>query len=190
MEDNVPTSAGLSSFNLLDENTFFDVLALEPGMTLLDFACGVGNYALAASPYIGDTGVIHALDPWGEGIETLEVRIAIGGITNIKPGVADAKIPLPIPDQSVDVCLMATVVHILHSENTFARTMVEVQRVLKDQGTIAIVEFEKKDPPPGPPYVMRLAQEELAELLRSFGFTCTKSRCIGPHNYLSIFSAH
>jgi glutamine cyclotransferase len=43
VDDTVPTSAGLSSFNLLDEDKFFTGLALKPGMTLLDFGCGVGN---------------------------------------------------------------------------------------------------------------------------------------------------
>ncbi len=55
-EEGVPTSAGLSSFNLLNEQKFFNALALKPGMTLLDFGCGLGNYSIAASPYFNQVG--------------------------------------------------------------------------------------------------------------------------------------
>jgi cyclopropane fatty-acyl-phospholipid synthase-like methyltransferase len=43
-EEDIPTAAGLSSFNLLDERKFFDALGLFPGMTMLDLGCGLGNY--------------------------------------------------------------------------------------------------------------------------------------------------
>ncbi|HHO47426.1 MAG TPA: methyltransferase domain-containing protein [Desulfobacteraceae bacterium] len=83
MEEQVPTSAGLSSFNLLDEKKFFSALAPEQGMIVLDLGCGVGNYAIALAPHVGNAGHVYALDLWEEGIETLEVRASIGRHANI-----------------------------------------------------------------------------------------------------------
>lgn len=188
MEDNIPTAAGLSSFNLLDEKKFFSCLDIKQGMTMLDFACGLGNYAIASAPYLGVKGILHAVDLWEEGIETLNVRTALAKVKNIRTRVADAAEPLPFEAHCIDICLMATVVHILIHEGKFAKIMSELQRVLKPLGTIAIVEFEKIDIPPGPPLSRRLAPEELAQQLLPYGFTCSKSVSVGQFNYLSLFS--
>ncbi|MCL7487369.1 MAG: class I SAM-dependent methyltransferase [Desulfobulbaceae bacterium] len=115
-DENVPTSAGLSSFNLLDERKFFTALGLNNGMTLLDFGCGAGNYAVAAAPHIGDSGRIYAVDLWEEGVETLEVRAAMARLENIQTWVCGADQELQLGDHTVDLCLMATVIHILVQE--------------------------------------------------------------------------
>ena len=188
VDENVPTSAGLSSFNLLDEQKLFTALTLKTGMTLLDFGCGVGNYAMAASPYVGSNGQISAVDLWEEGIETLEVRAAIARLENIQAKVCGAGQKLPIRDQAVDLCLMATVAHILVRERLIRDAMREIKRVLKPGGMVAVVEFHKKDGPPGPPLSWRLSPKELEGVLVVSGFEATETLEIGPHNYLSLFN--
>lgn len=187
MVDNIPTSAGLSSYNLLDEKKFLSTLSLKGGMKLLDLACGVGNYTVAASQYIGDKVFICAMDLWEEGIETLMVRSNIGKLSNIHPLVADASYSLPFQRNSFDFCLMATFIHILHHEGTFKRVLQEVKHVLKSGGTLAVVEFHKIESPPGPPLSWRLSPEQLDTLLSSSGYICTNNVDISPYNYLSIF---
>ena len=187
-EEDIPTSAGLSSFNLLDERKLFAALGLKSGMTMLDLGCGVGNYAVAASPHVGGQGVIHALDLWEEGVETLAVRAEIGHLTNIRPGVANVGGPLPLAAQSIDLCLMATVIHILAQEGVAQITLTEVRRVLKRGGSLAVVEFHKVDGPPGPPRSWRLTPSKLELLLAPFGFCRTTCVDVGPANYLSLFT--
>ena len=187
-EEDIPTSAGLSSFNLLDERKLFAALGLFPGMTMLDLGCGLGNYAVAASPYVGGQGIIHALDLWAEGIETLAVRAKIGGLANIRAGVANAGGSLPLAERSVDLCLMATVIHILVREAIVRKTLAEVRRVLKPEGTLAVVEFHKVDGSPGPPRAWRLAPSELELLLAPYGFRSIACVDVGPANYLSLFT--
>jgi ubiquinone/menaquinone biosynthesis C-methylase UbiE len=187
-EEDIPTAAGLSSFNLLDDRKLFAALKLCPGMTILDLGCGLGNYAVAASPLVGDQGIVHALDAWEEGIEALEARARIGGLTNIRAGVANAGGPLPLAERSIDLCLMATVIHILAQEAALQKTLAEVRRVLKPEGTVAVVEFHKVDGPPGPPRSWRLAPAELERLLAPFGFRGTACVDVGPANYLSLFT--
>lgn len=187
-EEDIPTSAGLSSFNLLAERKLFDALGLFPGMTMLDLGCGLGNYAVAASPYVGGQGIIHALDLWAEGIETLAVRAEIGRLANIRAGVADARGSLPLAGRSVDLCLMATVIHILVREAVVGKTLAEVRRVLKPEGTLAVVEFHKVDGSPGPPRAWRLAPSELELHLAPYGFRSMACVDVGPANYLSLFT--
>jgi ubiquinone/menaquinone biosynthesis C-methylase UbiE len=189
MEDeDLPTSAGLSSFNLLDERKLFAALGLVPGMTMLDLGCGLGNYAVAASPHVGERGIIHALDPWAEGIETLTVRAEIGRLANIRPGVAGAGEALPLADRTVDLALLATVVHILAQEAVLDKALAEVRRVLQPDGVLAVIEFHKVDSPPGPPLAWRLSPSELEQALAPSGFRLTACVDVGPINYLSLFA--
>ena len=188
MEENVPTSAGLSSYNLLDEQKLFSALSLDPGMHLLDFGCGVGNYTIAAAPYVGTNGRVCAVDLWEEGVETLELRAAMAHLDNIRAVVQGAGNRLPYKENYFDLCLMATVVHILVQEQLIKTALHEVKRVLKPDGRVAVVEFYKKEGPPGPPLSWRLSPEELQHKIADSGFRLTKTVEVGPHNYLSLFN--
>ena len=186
-DEDVPTSAGLSSFNLLDEKTFFAELDLKQGMVMFDLACGVGNYAVASSPYIGETGSIVAMDLWHEGIETLAVRNGINRLSNIIPIVADACSGLPVKKGSFGCCLMATIAHILSQEKKLQKVLSEVRDILCPEGILAVVEFRKIEGPPGPPLAWRLSPEELELVVSSCGYHLIKNSEIGPYNYLSLF---
>lgn len=187
-KEDIPASAGRSSFNLLDERKLFAALDLVPGMAILDLGCGLGNYAVAASRYVGGQGIVHALDLWEEGIRTLAERAETGRLANIRARVANAAGPLPLAEQSIDLCLMATVVHILVREAVIQKTLEEVRRVLKPEGIVAVVEFDKVDGPPGPPRSSRIAPSELDLLLAPCGFHCTACADVGATNYLSLFT--
>jgi ubiquinone/menaquinone biosynthesis C-methylase UbiE len=106
-----PVGAGKSSFDLIDTREFFSELNLQAGITFLDVACGRGSYSLAASEYIGPTGRILAVDLWKEGVEDLRRAVSAGKILNIETRMADVSLKIPIEDRSVDVCLLATVLH-------------------------------------------------------------------------------
>ena len=107
---------------------------------------------------------------------------------NIQAKVCISGSELQISDQAVDLCLMATVVHILVHEQLYRDTMREIKRVLKPGGSIAVVEFHKIDGPPGPPLSWRHSPVELEKLFISSGFKLMKTEEVGPYNYLSLFS--
>lgn len=186
-DDNVPTSAGLTSFNLLDESKLFANLSLQQGMHVLDFGCGVGNYAIATAPYLGEKGYIYAVDPWDEGIETLEIRSAMVGLKTIQALMCAAGDILPIEDQAIDLCLLATVAHVLVRDNLLQGAIGEIKRTLKLGGKIAVVEFYKQEGPPGPPIDWRLSPDELTEIMAPLEFELIKTSEVGPYNYLSLF---
>lgn len=184
---NIPESAGLSSFNLLDQTAFFQALDIRPGMTVLDLGCGLGNYAIDLCPLVGTDGFIHAFDLWEEGIEILNARALHARFNNIRANVVDVTGNIPVEDRSVDLSLMATIIHILIHEKSADNILTEVRRVLKPEGVVAIVEFKKMNGPPGPPLSMRLSPPELDEFLASHALRMIKCMDIGPYNYLSFF---
>ena len=108
-------------------------------------------------------------------------------IRNIHPRVADVSRHIAIEKESVDVCLMAMVLHDLFRDGTGEGTLREVQRVLKPMGILALVEFKKIEGPPGPPIDVRISPEQLEAILTPYGFRFKKTTDIGIVRYLSIF---
>jgi ubiquinone/menaquinone biosynthesis C-methylase UbiE len=183
-----PVAAGKSSFDLVEPQKVFAALCLTPEAVLLDVACGSGNYTLAAAGYIGPRGAIHAVDLWAGGIAQLREEAARRHLTQIHAYVADVSHLIPLRDASVDVALMATVLHDLVEVGTAEGALREVARVLKSGGRLVLVEFDKIDGPPGPPKAIRLAPEETAALVSPFGFAAGEPERVGPYNYLLAFT--
>ncbi|MGP8049214.1 MAG: class I SAM-dependent methyltransferase [Desulfobaccales bacterium] len=183
-----PPGAGKSSFNLIAPEKLLRELPLRPDMLFLDLGCGAGDYSLAVAEAIGKHGVVVALDLWEPGIETLQERAAAAGRDNLRPMQVDIGKVLPLGDASVDLCLMATVLHDLVESGAAAGALQEAQRVLKPGGVLAIVEFDKVEAPPGPPLRIRLNPEEVEGLAAPYGFQKSRLTRVGPYNYLLLFT--
>ena len=180
-------AAGKSSYHLIDPDRFFAALDLADDTVLLDVGCGSGSYALAAAERLGAGGTIYAVDLWQEGVEALAREVARRGLGTMHPLVADASSRIPVPDRSVDVCLLATVLHDLIQDGTAEGTLREVRRALRPGGRLAVVEFEKVDGPPGPPAAIRLSPTELDAVLAPHGFRLIATTPVGLYNYLSVY---
>ena len=182
-----PIAAGKSSFDLIDPVRLFSELQLKKNTVLLDLACGNGSYVIAASEHIGESGKIYAFDLWKEGIDSLRQEAAARQIKNIHAGVADVSVDIPVGDASIDVCLMATVLHDLVEDKSEKGALRQVGRVLKPNGLLAIIEFNKVDGKPGPPVQIRISPAELENILVPYGFRPVKTVEVGQFNYLSIY---
>lgn len=186
---NVPHGAGKSSFDLIDAEPLLDDLEPLARRSLLDLGCGDGSYSLALSERAGPQGVVHAVDAWEEGIQELQQRMAEESTeidAPIRTHIADASQGLPLSDNSVDLCLMATVLHDIIQGGGQDKTLSEVFRVLKPEGTLGVVEFDKVEDTPGPPLHIRLSQEELREVLQARGFAVMAIVPHAPPLYLAI----
>lgn len=183
-----PIAAGKSSFDLIDPELVFAELTLKPDTVLLDLACGVGNYALAAAAFIGHSGTIHAFDLWEEGIASLRESARSQGLSQVKAEIADVSSCLPLPEGTIDVVLMATVLHDLVEEGGGEKALREAARVLRPGGRLVVIEFEKIDSHPGPPASVRLSPEEVEALVTPFGFRRERTVQVGNPLYLVTYT--
>ncbi|OPY59311.1 MAG: Demethylmenaquinone methyltransferase [Syntrophorhabdaceae bacterium PtaU1.Bin034] len=183
-----PHGAGRSSYGFIDRKRFFEVLALKPSAVFLDLGCGRGDYALEAAGVVGPEGRVYGIDAWPEGLEELKNRAAANGMDNIETIRADLLKEIPLPDNLVDVCLLATVLHDLLRDDTGETPLREIARVLKPDGKLAVVEFKKIDESPGPPVAVRLSAEEVERRIKPLGFHVDFVGDIGKFHYMIVAS--
>jgi ubiquinone/menaquinone biosynthesis C-methylase UbiE len=181
-----PVAAGKSSFDLINPSVFFSNIKIHPGAQVLDVACGVGLYSIEISKLLDEKGLIHAVDIWDEGIESLKNAIQEKDISNIHPIKADITKHIPLENESINFCLMATILHDLSSDEQDS-TLKEIIRVLKPDGVLAVIEFKKTDKGPGPPISIRISEQEADEKIKKYGFLETYRGEIGEFIYLMKF---
>jgi len=185
----LPKGAGKSSFELIESKKITNTLPIKPGSIVLDLACGKGAYSLFLSDIVGDNGLVYAVDLWEEGLLLLQERMNQKGISNIMPLVADATQhdQIDIDDHSVDICLMATVLHDFEEAKQTDSVVKLVKNLLKPNGYLAVIEFKKVEGPPGPPIKIRLSEGEVDKMVSGYGFKKVKTADIGNYNYLMTF---
>lgn len=186
-EPNKPKGAGKSSFELINSDILKDVLPVKAGSAVLDLACGKGIYSMFLSNLVGDTGLVYAVDLWEEGLQILGKEIENKNISNILPMMNDATEEIEIDDYSVDVCMMATVLHDFYEMNKAVSVLKRVKTILNPGGYLAVIEFKKIEGPPGPPMKIRLSEGDIEKIVTAHGFRKIKTVDIGDYNYLMMF---
>ncbi len=175
-----------SSMWCQDPDLIFNELDLQQGDVFLDLGCGAGDYALMAAGFTGDFGMVYALDRERDFVDRTLLRAKDMGFAAFKGLVSDITDPIPLEDETVDVCFVCTVLHAvdtsLHGENIFN----EMGRVLKKGGQAAVVECKKEKTDFGPPLNLRLSEKELEEMAKSAGLKKVLTVDLG-FNYLIKF---
>lgn len=168
------------SEGLLDVETILRNLNINLGQTILDAGCGNGYMAKKFSVFMGNSGVIYALDSDAGLIDDLKKEAVK---TNIKALVADITKTTEIEECSIDLVYLSTVFHVF-SETQIAGFDQEVNRILKPGGELAVINIKKEDTPFGPPLEMRSSPYELREKL---SFIPRELVEVGEHFYMQIF---
>ena len=165
---------------LLDNGLILKTLNIKAGRTILDAGCGNGYMSKLFSNEVTQSGRVYALDPDKYFIQVLK-RETQG--TNIETIEGDITRTTQLNESSVDLIYISTVIHGF-SKNQMQSFLREVKRLLKPEGTLAIVEIEKKETPFGPPLKLRYSPEELKKLVPLVPGNTVQ---VGEHFYMQIF---
>lgn len=177
---------GRSSREILDANRVLSAIGLKKGDIFLDAGSGDGYMSLAASKIVGDEGKVYAIDVWEESINNFKEEIKKESIKNVEAMVADITEKIPITDESVDILYMGNVLHGFVENDEIEPVMKEVQRVVKQGGSFAVVEFKKEESTHGPPLHVRIAPEEVEEIVKNYEFIVKEIEDVGTYHYAII----
>lgn len=180
---------GPSSFYKHDSGQVFEHLALQEGNAFLDVGCGAGDYSIFAAKQVGESGYVYALDLHQGMLENVKKEALEQGIVNLYPVFSDIRDRINLPDDLIDTCLLATVLHTMPLSSDRQKVFSEVGRVLKPEGKLAVIECKKKNTLHGPPIHMRISPEELETGLGGYGFIKTAYVDLG-FNYMMVFAAN
>ena len=175
---------GKSSRDILDADEILKAAGLKSDDVFLDAGCGDGYISIEASSVVGDRGKVYALDVYPESIETVKKEIEDRKLDNIEAAVSDITKSIPLDEASVDVTVMANVLHGFIEGGEVDMVMNNIVKVLKPGGIFAVVEFRKVESSRGPPFNVRITPEEVAEILEEYGFGIDDSHEIGEHHYI------
>ena len=129
---------GITNWGFLHSGSFYRRWVqrrhgLQPGMHVLDVACGTGLVALEAAKILGSAQNVTCLDPSAGMLSVARKKLA----ARFVQGRAES---LPFPERSFDFLTMGYALrHVMDLEQTFA----EYHRVLRPGGRVLILEVTK-----------------------------------------------
>jgi len=163
---------------ILDPDEVLGHFEIGKGWTVLDVGCGPGVFSFPLAEMVGPSGRVYAIDTEPLMLKRLEERIAERRVANVVP-LQSTEDSVPLPDSKADFALMSTVIHELEGSGTLR----EVGRVLKESGTLAVVDWKKVWETVGPPKWIRLDEDQAAEILREAGFEPGPPMSVGRSHY-------
>lgn len=152
---------------ILPSGKILSRFGLKDGQYLADLGCGQGYFTLKAAEIVGAQGKIKAVDIIAERLEFLQQSAQERGLAErIKTYSAQGE-SIPLPDMDMDIALISNVLHELHDPLNYLR---DARRILRNEGEIWVIEWQKKETPMGPPISERLSVEEWVAMLEEAGF--------------------
>ncbi|MEJ2252696.1 MAG: class I SAM-dependent methyltransferase [Candidatus Lokiarchaeota archaeon] len=123
-----------------------DSLALKGDENVIDIGCGRGLFLNTAARRLNN-GKVTGIDIWqskdqlGNSPETTLTNVQAEGVADrveIKTG--DMR-ELPFPNETIDVVISSIAIHNVHEKEEREKVFKEIDRVVKPNGQIAIIDF-------------------------------------------------
>jgi ubiquinone/menaquinone biosynthesis C-methylase UbiE len=113
---------------------------IRDGMHVLEIGPGPGTFTIEASKRVGENGRIFAIDLQPSVISRLDRRLQRAKIGNVIARVAPAY-ELPFSNNTFDRVFMIAVLAEIPDRK---KALLEIKRVLRDDGLLAIGEFDQR----------------------------------------------
>ncbi len=165
---------------------FVDQFDLSAGEYIADFGSGSGEFAVEMARRIGPEGRVFAFDIRPAALQVLQSKSKSQGLNNIRPIRADLEKEhsTGVSERKMDMVLIHNVIFQVKDK---AAVLSEARRILKENGRVVAVEWQK-DSPLGPPKNTRLDKGELRVLFEKHGFSFHKELKAGRYHYALAFT--
>jgi arsenite methyltransferase len=159
-------------------------LDLKEGEVIADIGAGSGYFSLRFAHHVGERGRVYAVDINPDMIRYLNRRIRDLNLRNVVTILAEPDDPL-LPDASIDLFFLCDTWHHIERQTDYLALM---KRMLRQGGSVAMVDFQKRPLPIGPPIEMKIAREDLLRQMESNGFRLVREHTFLPYQYFLVFA--
>lgn len=173
---NIELLIGEERYKGMDPLEFLRSNGLIQGMYIADVGCGPGFFTLPASEIVGERGKVYAVDSQENMLKALKRRKPTGNITIVQSDESH----IPIEDGSCDMVLLAFVLHEAEEKLVFLN---ELKRLLRPEGRLILLDWEKKIEEKGPSFEERIEKAEAVRLIERAGLEIEETGNINPSHY-------
>ena len=158
------------------------LLNLASGMSVADIGAGSGYFAIPFARTIAPAGRLFAVDLQPEMLEFLAAKLRTSEAPSNLELIAGDATATNLADASCDLAFLGNVWHELDDQ---ALVLLEMTRILRPGGRLAILDWRTDVPnPPGPPAGHRIAATDAATVLKDAGWQVLQATNVGSYNYL------
>ncbi len=178
------------SFKL--SNQVFDLksivrqFGLKEGMRVADLGSGSGYFTIEIAKVVGEGGVVTAVDILDTALETIRARAVSEGVKNIRLVRANLEVigSTSLADDSQDFVLIKNV---LFQNDGKLEIIKEAKRILRPDGRLTIIDWEKGTGGFGPPDEYRTPKESILILANQEEFIYERNISIDMYHFGLIF---
>lgn len=180
------TETQIKAKTFLNPEALLKTVPLEPAMVVADFGCGNGHYAAAAGSLVGAKGQVYALDILDEALSQTATLAKLMGINNVSTRQCDLETfgGCGLPETSCDVVIISSILHQVKKKDSVLR---EAYRILKTNGKILVVDWQK-DSSFGPVPAERVSKEEARVLLEKSSYRPVADLPAGNFHYALLYA--
>jgi ubiquinone/menaquinone biosynthesis C-methylase UbiE len=167
---------------MLPPEKLLDYLCIQPMDTVLDLGAGTGYFTIPAAKRT--EAQVVALDVEPRMLEVLKSNVEANSLTNVRYEMGQIE-SIPLEDHSVQKVIASLV---MHEVEPLEKGIREIRRVLKADGRVFLLEWEKTPSEFGPPMHHRIASKFMKEQLEANGFQVLQTEFPTSSHYLMIAS--
>ncbi len=172
---------------LIDPEVIIKKIGLISGLRVADLGCGrTGHFVFALAETVGETGIVYAVDIIKDTLMSIRKRAEEENFQNIKTVWSDVERYgyTPIPEGSLDVCFFVNTLFLLKDQVSALR---EASRLLRDNGMLVVVDWQKRLGMLGPTDNELLNADTVKDLAIALNFKFLENFSAGDYHYCVTF---
>jgi len=180
----LPDSKGTGGF--LNPDKIVSEFGIKEGMIIADFGSGAGYFTILLAQRVGTGGKVFALDIQESALDNVRVRAKAAGLENVETIRSNLEVlgSSGLADNSQDIVLLA---NILFQSEQKGDIVKEAKRVLKEGGSLVVIDWKMGAGGFGPPDNLRTDEIAMRSLVMGEGLALEKEIDAGQFHYGMIF---